>query len=60
MWDWKRKVVWLLTGLLFGTIFLYPLAREEGTSRIDWVYFLQLEMLLGLVIVIMLYIYSRK
>ena len=59
MWDRKRKIIWLLSGLVFGTFFLYPLAREES-GNLDWTYFLQLEALLLIVLAVMLYIYSRK
>jgi hypothetical protein len=59
MWDTKRQIIWLTTGVLLGTFFLYPLARDEvGTT--DWSYFAQLELLLLAVIGVMFYIYSRK
>jgi hypothetical protein len=60
MWDRKRQIIWLLTGLVFGSFFLYPLARDEATGRLDLAYFLQLETLLVLVIGVMFYLYSRK
>ena len=59
MWDRKRQIIWLLTGVVFGTFFLYPLAREES-GRFDWQYFLQLEALLLIVIAVMFSVYSRK
>ncbi|HLM56715.1 MAG TPA: hypothetical protein VK422_11420 [Pyrinomonadaceae bacterium] len=59
MWDRKRQLVWLGAGLLFGSFFLYPLARDED-GRTDWPYFLQLETLLLIVIAVMFYVYSRK
>ena len=59
MWDRKRQLIWLLTGLVFGTFFLAPLAREES-GRFDWPYFLQLEALLVIVIAVMFFVYSRK
>ncbi len=59
MWDRKRQIIWLLTGLVFGSFFLYPLARDDA-GAFDWQYFLQLEMLLVVVIGVMFYIYSRK
>lgn len=59
MWDTKRQIIWLASGGLFGTFFLYPLARDEvGTT--DWSYFAQLELLLFIVIAVMFYVYSRK
>jgi hypothetical protein len=59
VWDTKRQIIWLVVGLTFGTVFLYPLARDEG-GLIDWAYFAQLEVLLLVVLGVMLYIYSRK
>ena len=59
MWDRKRQIIWLGTGILFGSFFLYPLARDEA-GQTDWQYFLQLETLLLIVIAVMFYVYSRK
>ena len=59
MWDRKRQIIWLATGLLFGSFFLYPLARDEA-GQTDWAYFAQLELLLVIVIGVMFYIYSRQ
>jgi EamA domain-containing membrane protein RarD len=59
MWDRKRQLIWLGVGLLFGSFFLYPLARDEAGIT-DWQYFLQLETLLALIICVMFFIYSRK
>jgi hypothetical protein len=59
MWDTKRQIIWLSTGVALGTFFLYPQARDEmGVT--DWSYFAQLELLLLAVIGVMFYIYSRK
>jgi hypothetical protein len=60
MWDRKRQIIWLATGLVFGSFFLYPLARDENSGEFDWQYFLQLEALLVLVISVMFYVYGRK
>jgi hypothetical protein len=46
-------------GIVFGTFFLYPIARDEA-GRFDGQYFLQLETLLLVIIAVMFYIYSRK
>ena len=59
MWDTKRQIIWLTTGVLVGTFFLYPLARDE-VGVTDWSYFAQLELLLLAVIGVMFYVYSRK
>jgi hypothetical protein len=59
VWDTKRQIIWLATGVILGTFFLYPQARDEmGVT--DWSYFAQLELLLLAVIGVMFYIYSRK
>ena len=60
MWDRKRQIIWLGTAVLFGSFFLYPLARDEDSGLTDWQYFLQLETLLLIVIAVMFYVYSRK
>ncbi len=59
MWDKKRQIIWLATGVLFGTFFIYPLAYDDA-QRYDWSYFAQLEALLLLIITAMFYIYLRK
>ena len=59
MWDRKRQIIWLGTGLLFGTFSLYPLAHDDA-GRFDLQYFVQLEVLLFVVICVMFYVYSRK
>lgn len=60
MWDRKRQIIWLGTGIVAGSFFLYPLARDDASGRTDWQYFLQLETLLLIVIAVMFYVYSRK
>jgi hypothetical protein len=59
VWDTKRQIIWLATGIILGTLSLYPLARDE-VGVTDWSYFAQLELLLLAVIAVMFYIYSRK
>jgi hypothetical protein len=59
MWDTKRQIIWLTTGVLLGSFFLYPLARDE-VGVTDWSYFAQLELLLLAVIGVMFYVYSKK
>jgi hypothetical protein len=59
MWDRKRQLIWLASGLVLGTFWLYPLARDDA-GRTDWQYFLQLETLLVAVIAVMFYLYGRK
>ena len=59
MWDRKRQLIWLAAGLILGTFWLYPLARDDAGST-DWQYFLQLEALLVLIIAVMFYVYGRR
>lgn len=59
VWDTKRQIIWVVSGLVLGTVSLYPLARDEF-GAIDWSYFAQLELLLVIIISVMFYIYSRK
>lgn len=59
MWDTKRQIIWLATGIITGTFFLYPLGYDEA-GRFDWTYFTQLEAMLLLIVTVMFYIYSRK
>jgi hypothetical protein len=59
MWDTKRQIIWLVTSVVLGTFFLYPLGRDE-TGEFDWKYFAQLEALLLIIITAMFYFYSRK
>jgi hypothetical protein len=59
MWDRKRQIIWLGVGILSGSFFLYPLARDEA-GRTDWQYFLQLETLLLVIIAVMFYVYSKR
>lgn len=59
MWDTKRQLIWLASGLIFGTFFLYQNARDED-GRLGLKYFLILETILVLIIAVMFFIYSRK
>lgn len=59
MWDAKRQLIWLATGLIFGTVFLYPLAYDDA-GRFDLEYFIQLETMLVVIIGVMFYVYGRK
>jgi hypothetical protein len=59
VWDRKRRIIWLAVGLAFGSLFLYPLARDEA-GLTDWGYFAQLELLLVAVMAVMFFIYGRR
>ncbi len=59
MWDRKRQIIWLVSGISFGTLVVYQQAIEED-GRVGLKYFLILETLLLIIIAVMFYIYSRK
>jgi len=59
VWDAKRQFIWLAVGLAFGSLFLYPLARDDSGAA-DWAYFAQLELLLVAVMAVMFYLYGRR
>ncbi len=59
MWDKKRQIIWLATGVVCGTFFIWPLAYDDA-QLFDCQLFAQLEALLLLIITVMFYIYSRK
>ena len=59
MWDAKRQVIWLATGITLGTVVFYKDAFDEN-GRFDVRYFILLELLLIAVIGAMFYMYSRK
>jgi cell division protein FtsW (lipid II flippase) len=59
MWDTKRQVIWLVTAVALATFVVYQDAHDE-TGRFDVAYFMLLEIIFLLVIVVMFYIYSRK
>ncbi len=59
MWDTKRQIIWLATGLIIGTFVLYHDAFDEA-GKFSLSFFLFLELLLVLIITVMFYFYSRK
>ncbi|HVF51769.1 MAG TPA: hypothetical protein VNA19_16915 [Pyrinomonadaceae bacterium] len=59
MWDTKRQIIWLVSGIAFGTLVVYQQSMEED-GRVGIKYFLILETLLLIIIAVMFYIYSRK
>ncbi|HKP73071.1 MAG TPA: hypothetical protein VJT82_09040 [Pyrinomonadaceae bacterium] len=59
MWDTKRQIIWLATGIIFGTFVVYINARDEAEG-FDPAYFALLEIILLIVIAVMFYIYSRS
>lgn len=59
MWDTKRQIIWLATGITLGTFVIYTDARDE-TGRFDPGMFIVLEILLLAIILTLFYLYSRK
>ena len=59
MWDTKRQVIWLVTGLTLGTFIIYKDAHDE-TGRFDGTVFAFWEIILLAIILTMFYLYSRK
>ena len=59
MWDTKRQIIWLATGIIFGTFVVYQQAKDED-GRVGLIYFTILETILLVIIAVMFYLYSRK
>ena len=59
MWDTKRQVIWLATGIALGTLVIYNEAFDEA-GRFDRPYFIFLEMMLLCIIAAMFYFYSKN
>lgn len=59
MWDTKRQIIWLASGIILGTFVLYKDAYDE-TGRFDAAYFALLEIILLTIISVMFYFYSKK
>ncbi len=59
MWDTKRQVIWLATGITLGTLVLYNEAFDEA-GRFDRTYFIYLEMMLIGIISVMFFFYSKN
>jgi hypothetical protein len=59
MWDTKRQIIWLVTGITLGTVVVYMDACDEA-GRFDGGQFVFLEILLLAIILTLFYLYSRK
>ena len=59
MWDTKRQVIWLISGVTFGTSIVYMDAHDE-TGRFDRSVFVFWEVILLAIILTLFYLYSRK
>jgi len=59
MWDTKRQIIWLVAGISFGTFIVYMDAHDES-GRFDRSVFVFWEIVLLVIIVTLLYLYSRR
>ena len=59
MWDTKRQIIWLVTGITIGTFVIYQDSYDEA-GRFDGGMFAVLEILLLAIILTLFYLYSRK
>ena len=59
MWDTKRQIIWLVTGISFGTFIIYMNAYDE-LGRFEPSVFVFWEIVLLVIIVTLFYLYSRK
>lgn len=59
MWDWKRQLIWLVAGLLLGTLVAYQDSFDEDGTFVTS-FFIFMESLVVIIIVVLFYLYSRK
>ena len=59
VWDRKRQVIWIAGGLVMGTYIAYSDSLDE-TGKLGIRFFLFMEALIVLIMVALLYLYSRK
>jgi hypothetical protein len=59
VWDTKRQIIWLATGITVGTFIVYLDAHDEA-GRFDRSVFVFWEIILLLIILTLFYLYSRK
>jgi hypothetical protein len=59
VWDTKRQVIWLISGVTFGTFIVYLDSHDEA-GRFDGSVFAFWEIVLLAIILILFYIYSRQ
>jgi len=59
MWDAKRQFIWLAVGLALGTFVAWSDAHDEDGSFVPR-FFVFMESLVLIIIVVLFYIYSRK
>jgi len=59
MWDTKRQLIWLVGGIVAGTVIVY-LDSHDDEGNFGVRFFVFMESLLLIIIAVMFYIYSRR
>jgi hypothetical protein len=59
MWDRKRQLTWVLSGLILGTYVAYNDSRLDDGTFVPK-FFVFMEGLVILIIAVLFYVYSRK
>jgi len=59
MWDRKRQIIWLVSGLLLGTYVAYSDSLDEDGTFVPR-FFIFMESLVLIIIGGLFYLYSRK
>ena len=58
-WDAKRQFIWLVAGLVLGTLIAYSDAHDEEGTFVPR-FFVFMESLVLIIIAALFYLYSRK
>ena len=59
VWDRKRQVIWIVAGLVMGTYIAYSDSLDE-TGGFGVRFFIFMEALIVLIMIVLLYLYSRR
>jgi len=59
MWDTKRQLIWLVGGIVAGTVIVF-LDSHDDEGHFGVRFFIFMESLLLIIISVMFYIYSRR
>jgi len=59
VWDRKRQLIWLASGLILGTFVAYSDSHDEDGTFVPR-FFIFMESLVVLIIATLFYLYSRK
>ncbi|HEY7785259.1 MAG TPA: hypothetical protein VIB00_11055 [Pyrinomonadaceae bacterium] len=58
-WDTKRKIIWLVAGLIMGTFVAFSNAHDEDGTFVPR-FFVFMETLILIIIGVLFFIYSRQ